>query len=296
MGAVLLTLSLAACRDAADPGATMPATVGASASSAAAAALTDTTVDFFSADVAIDTRMGLGAGKLNEYSRTNRFHVERRRRADGVWISTYTFAEPDQRVFASGGRTPPGIARLEMADDGSSLRAFDRAGNPVDMEAGIAAAERLAAESGQGRGFPERPDRGRGLARRPRQAQPWTNEAVSTPHGRAAQQESLRRRFGAPQGRVNGLDRYAAQRGDHMLEVLVDPATGLVMEQNMASAGKLTQHVTYAYADLGGGVYVRNSARAEFEATPAADGKKSNHVVIEYTLSNVRAEKRGRNE
>ena len=296
LGAVLLALSVAACHDAADSELSVPTGPRANAMTAEAAALTDTALDFFAADVAISTRMGVGAGKLDEYSRTTRFHVERRRRADGRWASEYTFPAPEQRVFASGGRTPPGIARLEMEDDGSLLRAYDRSGNPVDLEAGIAAAERLVAEAGQGREMPERPNRGRTHPRRPPQARPWLNEAVSTPQSRAAQRESLRRRFGPPQGPVNGLDRYAAQRGDHLLEVLVDPATGLVMEQNVGRAGKLTQHVTFGYSDLGEGVYVRNSARAEFEATPVANTKKSNHVVIEYTLSNVRAEKRGRIE
>lgn len=245
--------------------------------------------DHFAADVAIQARSdaAVGGGTL---SHATRFRVDRGRGAEGKWSTTFTFDEAKPQGVGRPRDQLPGLARLELADDGSA-RAFDHAGRVVDLDAGTRAYETIQQNTAlQNKGRPpfayrppQRPDA------RAREARAWVEAMVLTPTARARAREGIERRFGKPQGKVRGLDRYAAQRQDAAMEMLVDPATGLVAEQTLTRGGKVAQKVKYEYRLVGDGVYVPASAHAEF---PTQKGERAGHVV-DMTISNVQLEKRG---
>ena len=248
--------------------------------------------DHFSADVSIRSKVDNPSGGARALQHEARFRVERARAADGAWSTSFEFDPPVADGVGKPHGAPRGVKRVEMRDDGA-VRAVDFAGNPVDMSAGLNAYESVRRGSGleaKGRppfaGPPEQPA---ARTARAQEARAWVEGMILTTEARQHARDALERRFGKPQGKVRGLDRYTGQRHDFTLELLVDPATGLVAEQTVARQGKVAQRVTFGYSKVDGDVYVPSTARAEF---PARAGETVGQIV-DVAISNVRVAKRG---
>lgn len=119
------------------------------------------------------------------------------------------------------------------------------------------------------------------------EARRWLDDIVVTGKARDRVLHKLRRQYGKPQGKVGKLDRYARRRGAQVMEVLVDPDVGAVVEENVADAEGLKAHVTHRYEQVGAGVYVKRATRMETR------GRGGQRLVVEAALSNVRIETRG---
>jgi hypothetical protein len=298
VGLAGLAMAIGACRDGTvnappEPRSARPAPTAISPAVADASAIDDTTANFFAADVEVRSRAGAGPARDGKLENVSRFRVERQRRVDGVWQASYSFDPPANRSATSGG-LPPGIARIEMADDGSAPRAFDHAGKQIDFAGLLQTAERARGQIGvdltKGRppfaGVPsERP----APAARPAQVHSWLESVVLGPKAREQRRASLERRFGKPTDQVRGLDRYTGVQRDFGLEVLVDPATGLVAEQTMTRGGKVVHRATLGYTRIREDVFVPSSAHVEFPAGPGQAGGQ----VVDVTISNIRVERRG---
>lgn len=98
---------------------------------------------------------------------------------------------------------------------------------------------------------------------------------------------SLRGYFGPPVV-SNGEAHYLRQVGDRLSEIVVDEATGTITEENQVVSGKLQNHVTHKYEQVGGGIFLAVVTTIE-RAVPNA----STPDAIELTLSNVRFSLRG---
>lgn len=73
-----------------------------------------------------------------------------------------------------------------------------------------------------------------------------------------------------------------------MVEHLLDPEIGAVVEENIAEGGRLLLHVTRQYDRLDANRHVLRAVRFEL-ATGAGD----EHQAIVYRLDNIRIEARG---
>lgn len=93
--------------------------------------------------------------------------------------------------------------------------------------------------------------------------------------------------MGKPIGQVRGLDRYKHERHGTLIEVLLDPISGAVKEENTAVNGALATHAVHEYVEREPGVFVRRSSRIEF--APSRAGAKPR--VMTVSLSNVRVGK-----
>jgi hypothetical protein len=85
-------------------------------------------------------------------------------------------------------------------------------------------------------------------------------------------------------GPVRGLDRFMRASGTTLFEVLTDPATGAIVEENVADNGQLQVHTVYEYTAVEPGVLVKTTTRTEV-ASPTPGGART---TIVSTLKNVR--------
>lgn len=112
----------------------------------------------------------------------------------------------------------------------------------------------------------------------------WLDHIVVTPAARLRTLAFFRSRFGRASARVNGLDRFTRIRDGVLRELLVDPLSGAVIEDNLAENGELRVRTTHSYAQVEPGVFVRRRSRMEI----AAQRKGASPTVIETTIANVK--------
>lgn len=276
--------ALGACRDPENVAAPTPQ--GQPRRSAAAMA-PDSVPGYFAADVQVHALRDAGPTKIPGLERQASFHVEQRRSPNGTTASTFTFDPPARHTLGTKDVTPPGIARIEMSDDSTPPRAFDFSGKPVSTRSDPNLASRVRRQTGIP--LPEPTTFARPTAQtgnRPSGPAPSPIEGIVLgPGARGRTLAGVRRYFGAAQGEVKGRERYVAQHGDATLELLVDPATGLVAEQSVTVNGEVKQRVTFGYTRLPNDAYVRSSAHAEF----APRGASERRTVVDMTISNIRA-------
>jgi hypothetical protein len=84
------------------------------------------------------------------------------------------------------------------------------------------------------------------------------------------------------------MDRYARKRGELVLEVLIDPVLGTVVEESVSMQGRHLAKVTHSYVMVQPGIFVRNLTRTEMSPGPYA----TRSMVIEARTNNVRTEER----
>jgi len=82
----------------------------------------------------------------------------------------------------------------------------------------------------------------------------------------------------------DGRERYARTLGSSGIELVLDPRSGAVVEENRAENGVLRSHIRHQYREAEPGVFVRHSTRIELATGRPGERPR----VITTTLSNVR--------
>lgn len=202
-------------------------------------------------------------------------HLLRERRGER-WVTTLTTdRRPAPLVDVPGGpprlSNPFLVARVELADDEEQPRLFDRRGRLVRAlttdDLRLVGAARIA-----------RGDR----QELPAHARPG-GVFLAGAADRAERRLDFARRFGAPTGRVRGLDRYVATTADGRHEVLVTTDTALPVElfTSSTTAGYMRTGITYETHGTYG--HVRRLMRSEHHFAETDAGRS----VTEVELANV---------
>ena len=226
-------------------------------------AQTKSGIDVFRADVILERTVIDQSGRVVRETPPVRLHLSRTE-LDGMQRTTMMIGREERDTLSGAARDPYDGMRVEFDDNGSPLRIFDKNGQPLSttqQAIGVLPPADLRAAV-----------LGRGLVLR---------DTVKDRHAR------LRRDLGAPKGQLRGLDRYLAQSGDLVQEVLVAPATAAPVEINVVRKGVLESHSTFAYDVLPDGTLVRHIWRDESRIP----GEPSERLVMQVTLSNVVAGK-----
>ena len=116
----------------------------------------------------------------------------------------------------------------------------------------------------------------------------WTEAFVATSSKTSDRRAEIQQQMGQAIGRVGELDRYLSTLGNVTTEMLVDPATALPVELNVAREGKLLSHTLYTWRPGPGGSLVRAGTVTE-SADPRIAGERS---VVFIEIADVRFEKR----
>jgi len=119
----------------------------------------------------------------------------------------------------------------------------------------------------------------------------WIDVLLPSLDKRGARAERLQRRFGLSRGTWRGHDRYLGTAGDDTIEVLIDRTWTVPVEVNVARAGVLRSHTTFAYEPGPGGSMVRRSSHVErvLDDESAGNGAR---MVVDVEVANVRLEER----
>ena len=237
--------------------------------------------DTFSADVALTITGTDPIASASPRARRISFHSERTLGADSTWVSSVTFVEAPTMTRASSSQIRSivfnegtGIARGYNADGREvSKRARDSLLQAISLKASLpadtASAQRRLRSSKFSRG--------------------WSENIVLGPDARQRRLASLTRAFGNPIGQRGTRDVYHMARGGAMIEVTVEPSTGLIVNQTVERPQVQMANATYLYSEFSPGVFVRTGSH--LEVVPS--DRRRQTVVVDETLSNVRFERRG---
>jgi hypothetical protein len=282
----LAILATAACHDTTPIGPPSPA----ARSVASGHGLADS-ADFFAADVKVKANGRYAGANRPAQQREFTYHVERTL-VGKSWKSSMTIPPNGIGPARAANRD---IARVEIDDAARTVTMFARDGSELAMpDADDPRAQAMTRKFGDDSSYRKiRPTHGKSEAmQRQHGPRAWLDGLVVpvADAQRARRLGQVERTYGAAKGKVNGLDRYTKENNGHLVETLVDPATGTVAETNVAEQGELLQHTVYGYDQLPGGQgYLRRSAHIEI--APKKGSREP--TVIDYTLSNVRLERRG---
>ena len=194
-------------------------------------------------------------------SRPTTFSLVRRHTASG-WTTVLTYRPIPGASTDRALATPLDGARLEYDDGAGGVRVYDQDGRLN---------ERLS-QDGDSAGLPVFDG-----------AAQWLDALLVDPRQGDDRRRALRRAFGAPVGRVRGLDRHVSRDGDTVSEVLADPRSGVVMERNVARGGALRERVQFEYATRPDGSLFRHTIRTEH----ASEGDGQGRAVLTVVFSNL---------
>lgn len=244
------------------------------------------------ADVSI-RRSRVGAdGQVRQEARPVTYRIERRRATHG-WESTMTrVARGRPAVRVAGGEMPldlqQAVSRIEDAGDGTPARVFNARGVEVRLPSRGQVRALMTGEAGALRrlGLPEpATDESPEVGTKAVPAGDPLLGLLQDARGRAARRAAIGRRLGAPQERVQGLDRHVVRSGDDTIETLVDPATAVPVEEVVVRDGAVVERVRHAFVAAPRGGLVRRGLRGE-RVLPG-EGER---LVIDVEFSGVRVE------
>lgn len=200
----------------------------------------------FSADVVVDEQVVDGEGTVVETRPSTAYRMTITRGARGLRTE---IVYPTARLYPKGPLVDPRSGyRLEFGSRLGDGRVYDAAGALV-------------------LGPPDEPD---GSVEAPHGA---TTGLVLSDRDVTARKRELVRKFGQPLGRLSGRDRYLATVDNLLTETLVEPATNLPVEVNVARDGALAERTAIAYARMPGGRWYVARTRSEL-ALPGASGRR----------------------
>ena len=210
----------------------------------------------FSADVVIDEHVVDEQGTVVEPRPTTTYRMTVRRGARGLRTE---IVYPSARLFPKGPLVDPRSGyRIEVGSDLSQGRIYDASGALVF---GTADDSATAAD----------PDA------------PTSTGLVLADRDVKIRKRDLVRRFGQALERVKGRDRYLASEGAQLTETLVEPATNLPVEVNVARDGTLAERTAISYGRMPGGRWYVARTRSEI-ALPNEHGRR---FVSTRTHTNV---------
>jgi hypothetical protein len=302
LATIAVALSLNACHDVArtvDPQAPQ-----VNATVVGSPITIDSTFNFFAVDVTMRVT-GAPTSSQPDLPRTIAYHLERTLGGNGVWTTTLTLtdAQPFGRPV-SGGISTVDVAKIVTTSDGTVGQVYDRQGHlltpppPVSLEALLQGPSRLPSPSRDT--LPLWPNHFDGSAARSPVARigaaaanvdprAWIRRFIVTAAERQAMRTAVGQQFGSPVGTVGGLERYTKMVDPLLYEVLVDPGSGIIMEENLAEHGRLRVHTVHRFALLPNGTFVRTGERSEMAGAQGSVPR----AIIETTFSNLRVETRG---
>jgi len=232
--------------------------------------------DFFSVEITLQNRTVTADGDDKGIaSRPLRYRWERSR-AGGGWENAIVWLAGLEPTIGSSSApltlpNPFVPTRIEMADDGSRLRLFDRDGRPMPWPFSSA---RRAIETDW---LPELPElhlpepAGSSGAGGGSASDHGLGSLVAVRAEADARRAGLQDRLGQPVGRVGNLDRYVDPQGDVTVEVLVEPTLAVPVEINTVREGVLVSRTVRAF-DVGTDYLTTRSIRTEqLLAGPAGD-------------------------
>jgi hypothetical protein len=264
---------------------------GAAAAAGSTASLKPTDPwNTFSADVAIRrTQIGEDGQELSAASALT-YRWEQSQVSAG-WKTTMTvgqMAGPSAQSLIPGaaavGDTFP-IARLEDAGDGTALRIFDDAGQPIQASSLPASPQLQTLIGPNGVSYALGATNSVRAARRGKE---WIDLIVADPARAATRRTRMVKRYGNIVGQVNGRDRLLKQTRDGVIEVLLDRLLAVPVEINVTKNGTLVAHTTISYANGAANMPVRSVVHTE---RLLANGRGA-RAVTEVVLANVRLENR----
>ena len=215
---------------------------------------TDTPV--FSADVVIDEQVVDEQGTVLETRPATTYRMTVRRGARGLRTE---IVYPQARLFPKGPLVDPrGGYRIEVGSSLADGRIYDASGTLVFGHADDTAA---AVDP----------------------AAPATTGLVLADRDVRTRRRELVREFGQALERIKGRDRYITSEGNLLTETLVEPATNLPVEVNVARDGALAERTAISYGRMPGGRWYVARTRSEV-ALPGEGGRR---IVTTRTHTNV---------
>lgn len=217
------------------------------------------------------------------------YRYERSRATHG-WKTVMTFGDTRGQVRTKAGmvaaQNTRTVHRIEDDGDGTPLRFFDAQGGRLKLPSN----EQLRALTDRPAGSLRTPlpklDVAAGpTGMRTTPDERWVESFIVKKADAQRRHETARQRAGVAAGTVGAAQRYLHHNGDRVVETLVDAATGVVTQVNVARNGELQEQTIYAYADVGGGFLARTGTRSE-RAVSTAKGTLRTVMTIE--LSNMR--------
>lgn len=219
--------------------------------------------DTFSTDVTVRRRLVAANGEATGPApATERFRWQRTKTPTG-WKSTTTRtlvprATVQSRQGAVTLDSPPSVAKIEDAEDGSAIRVWDSRGveiplPPADLRelAGAAASsmlDRAPQSAGAGASFRSRD---------------WIEGFVMPVTARARRRATFERQMAGPVKTASGVKQYTRRDGLVEREWLVDDQEGVLLEANVVDDGALVEHTTFSYDRTTAGAVVKRGIRHE---------------------------------
>ena len=243
----------------------------------------------FSTDITIRRSHTGEDGKALSTAPAVTYHWEQRLVSSG-WKSTMTLTaheRPTVQSLLAGPRQLDGtfsIARIEDAGDGSPVRVFDKAGQPVQLSAAVK--QQLQGLVGSTASVQNVGNAN--AVRTALRGKEWIDPIVADPAKAAARRSRMVTRYGQIVGQVNGRDRILRYTSDGVIEVLLERPSAVPVEINVSRNGALAEHTTIAYVSGVANMRVRRTLRAE-RVLPNSRGAR---VVTTTELANVRLENR----
>lgn len=187
----------------------------------------------FVVDFTVDrTLLDANGAQYGPPARPVQYRLSRARTASG-WRITLRFDNAANPAAGPGSPPSPFSAGwIEMDDDGTPPRLFDGRGDRVHADLPLVGLRNELARSLD---------------------DTFLVDAVSAVERHA----ELRKAFGAPTGRLRGLDRFIRRNGERMEELLVEAETGLPRTVTVTRDGVVESHTTYEYGARATGGLVR---------------------------------------
>ena len=233
-------------------------------------------IDEFSADISMTSREFDAAGKAVAHGDvSSRFRVHQVRSGRN-WHTTVTTVPQSFSYVSLTGETSalqPSL-RIEDEGDGSPARIYDEKGREILAPSQRQQFQMLQAAIDRGGNEKEKRQVKMPTLPQVKSALPLLAAAlVESQTDTARRRSSLERGFGNSTGAVAGKLRYVRRDRDDMVEVLVDPQTHALLEENVVKGGKLTSHKRVEYEARGGALVRR---RVLVERPAGAGGRVQN--------------------
>lgn len=234
----------------------------------------DSTWNQYSADLSLQIDGGGDPASPPLPTRTISYHTEKTLEPGGTWRTVFTLTSGSPL----GLNKPYDLRQAVFSEAAGSMQFYDRQGKqlPTPTAAGLPAAlsQKLSKNF-----FVASPGRIRAAA----DPRAWIDNIILSAATRNRHQKGIEKVFGAARAHAPGRDTYRLERGAQAIELVVDPNSGVILEQTVTSAGQVLVHLTNTFTEASPGVYVRTGARID-----RMGNAKTRPSTLTETLSNVR--------
>ncbi|MCC6317911.1 MAG: hypothetical protein IT361_09495 [Gemmatimonadaceae bacterium] len=220
-------------------------------------------------------------GARSDSSPARRLKMTRRRDPRGGWLTVIHHASATWAVTATSDSLP---ASIELSDLHGGVVVRNAKGDALSLPSASSQTPMDAASPSATKYIPP-VFRTSPAARTPSGKAGDPNAWLGSLVYRAGSGESARALLAAGASRATargGYDRYVLPLASRLLEVSIDPGSGMVVEENLIDQQKLVARTQYGYQTIRGGDLVRTYSRHE----TADPGGGSGRRTIEIRLIN----------